>query len=232
MKKILILFSLVLLLFSFTSDLQKKVIRDGEFDIVCYVSLKELNKFSDGKEYFWFKSSEIHNSISKVGGLPLHDEFNKFYRSKQLAESGTFNYGLKDGKWKSWYINGKLKTEVNWSNGYKDGQYLEYDKEGQIEISGTFRKNEKRSAWINHKQKDTTYFKGDSIYTTKPNSKLNTFFKRIIKRKDSTERTQIKKERIARKLNDSIERVKKKKSKKLKKHNDSIKKAQKTKKRN
>ena len=232
MKKILILFSLVLLLFSFTSDLQKKVIRDGEFDIVCYVSLKELNKFSDGKEYFWFKNSEIHNSISKVGGLPLHDEFYKFYRSKQLAESGTFNYGLKDGKWKSWYVNGKLKAEVDWSNGYKDGQYLEYNNDGILITSGTYRKNEKRNAWINHKKKDTIYFKGDSIYASKPKSKLNKFFNSVIKRKDSTERAQIKKERALKKVNNSIERVKRKREKKLKKYNDSIKKTQKIKKKN
>lgn len=228
-KNTLALLSLTVLLLSITSDIQKKIIRDGEFDIICYVSLKEIKKFSNDKKYFWFKNSQVHNSVSKVGGLALHDEFNKFYRTKQLAESGTFNYGLKEGQWKSWHVNGNIKTKIDWTDGYKNGKYLEYNKDGALIISGTYKNNEKRNTWINHKEKDTTYFKGDSIYTSKPKSKLNVFFNKIVKRKDSITRATRKKEKTLKKINDSIHRVKRKEDKKQKKYNDSIKKARKIK---
>ena len=49
--------------------------------------------------YYWFKSGEIHQSISSSGGFVLHKNYLKYFKSNQLAEEGAFSYGLKDGEW-------------------------------------------------------------------------------------------------------------------------------------
>ncbi|WP_298892429.1 hypothetical protein [uncultured Psychroserpens sp.] len=209
MRKFALLLVCMILFLSVSSDVQRKFIRSGDYDIVCYVALKEVKKFSEGKEYYWFKTGEIHNSVSRAGGLVLHNEYEKFYRSKQLAEKGNFDFGLKDGEWRTWYENGNVNSITNWKNGLKDGLFLQYDVNGILEQSGHYNKSRKNKIWINHKLKDTIYFKGDSVYTAKPKS--NGFFARIFKKRDSTERAQRKLERILKKKNDSIKRVERKK---------------------
>jgi antitoxin component YwqK of YwqJK toxin-antitoxin module len=97
------------------NDIQKKILRSGEYDIECYVSLKEVSSYDEDKAYYWFKSGEIHSSRYGAGGFVLHKTYSKFYESNQLAEKGEFNYGLKDGVWKSWYKNGQLKEIVKWN---------------------------------------------------------------------------------------------------------------------
>ncbi len=71
----LILFCLVILtIFSFSNDpVQKKIIRTKDFDIYFYVSLKS-KKTSKDKNYYWYKSGEIHNSFGDAGGELLHEE--------------------------------------------------------------------------------------------------------------------------------------------------------------
>jgi len=210
MKRFAFVLLSITLFLSATSDLQKKFIREGEFDIVCYVSLDKLNKFETDKEYFWYKNNEVHHSYAKSAGLPLHTEFNKFYRSKQLAESGDFNYGLKDGKWLKWNENGTLLSEIEWKNGYKHGDFFEFDEKGDLILSGTYRNNIKSGFWINHQKEDTIFYKKDSIYSKKPKSKLKKFLNKVFKKRDSLEVVQKRKERQERKRKDSINKVIKK----------------------
>ncbi len=201
------------MLLSVSSEMQRKYIRAGDFDIVCHVALKQVNNYQNGKLYYWFKTGEIHTSISNAGGLVLHEDYSKFYRSKQLAEKGDFNYGLKDGEWRSWYENGSLKTIIDWKSGLKHGVYISYDQEGELKESGTYTNHKKSRMWINHKLKDTTYYKGDSAYATKPVSKVNGFFSKLFRKRDSTEKAQIKFDRQLKRKADSTSRIQRKKEK-------------------
>lgn len=218
--------SIILIVFitclSVTSDIQKKIIRQDGFDIEFYVYLNTLNKTKEGRNYFWFKSGEIHHSISTPGGLVLHTEFNKYYRSKQLAENGNFEYGLKTGAWRNWHENGNLKTVTDWKDGLKHGQFLLYDEAGTLIQSGTYNKNIKTEYWINYQTQDTLYFKKDSVYSEKPRSKTGLFLKSIFKKQDSTEKAQNKIEKQLSKKQDSIKKAKKK-ADKAQKVNDTTK---------
>nr|WP_321234610.1 hypothetical protein [uncultured Psychroserpens sp.] len=207
MKKVALILIVATLFMSVTSDVQRKYIRSGDYDIVCHVSLKAIKNYTEGIEYYWFKSGEIHNSVSQSGGFLLHDSYEKFYRSKQLAEKGNFDYGLKDDEWRTWYENGNIATITKWRNGQKNGMFLEYDSNGTLVLSGYYSKNEKAKTWINHRLKDTVYFKGDSTYTVKPKSKINGFFSRVFKKRDSTEKAQRKLDRQLKRTNDSIKRA-------------------------
>lgn len=191
MKKIFILTIIFLSFLSTSSDTQRKLIRQDDFDIECNVYLKLLTNFKKNKEYFWYKSNEIHSSSGVSGGLVLHNNFTKYYRSNQLAQSGYFNYGLKNGIWQEWYENGKTKSIINWKDGSKHGEYLTFDKKGEVLISGYYRNNDSAKVWINHFTKDTTYFKKGESHNEKPKN----LFQRVFRKRDSLEKKELKEER-------------------------------------
>ncbi len=185
------------LFFSVVSDVQKKIIRNKDFDIECYVSLKKVKSYDSDKMYYWFKSGEIHHSLSSSEGLVLHADYVKYYKSNQLAEKGTFNYGLKDDVWRSWYINGNVKTSVKWKEGQMHGHFISYDSLSNTLESGTYKNDIKTGQWINHSTKDTLHYKnGDALKSA--DIKREGFFKRLMKpfkKKDSTKTRSQKKKR-------------------------------------
>ncbi|WP_203258199.1 toxin-antitoxin system YwqK family antitoxin [Hyunsoonleella ulvae] len=239
MKKQILVLCVVLTCIAFTTDVQKRMVRENGYDIECYISTKKLNNYSSDKTYYWFKSGGVHQSLANAGGNVLHDSYLKYYRSNQLAEQGAFDYGLKTGIWKYWDENGQLLLLEHWHNGYKQGKCITYSTNGDMVLAGTYRHNIKVGRWINYKTKDTTYHAKDTIYTEKPKlmllsilrkkdsiEKAEIKFNRIAKRKfDSIEKVKIKQERIVKKRNDSIERAKNKQERLTKKRLDSIEKA-------
>lgn len=223
MKKIGLLIALMSIFCAFSPDLQKRIVRDGEFDIECYIYPKKDVSLNGKKTYYWFKSGRVHQSKSGIGGSVLHDSYTKYYRSKQLAEKGTFKKGLKIGIWKNWHENGNLKTREVWKNGFLDGVYTLYNSDGTLAESGKYRNNRKVGRWINFVTQDTTYHKKDSVFTEKP---LN-LVQRILRKRDSLEKVKIKHERIKKRKTDSVQKVKSKLERKIKKRNDSIHRAKK-----
>lgn len=213
-------FLLVLLCVSFSSDLQRKVIRNNGFDIECYVSPKKLKSFNNNKTYYWFKSGEIHQSLSSSGGYVLHNNYSKYYRSKQLVEQGAFSYGLKIGDWKTWHKNGKIQVVEKWIDGHKNGPFKVFDSLGKLIIKGTYKNSLKTGYWIDYEKMDTTYHKNNDIFKERPKNLVE----RMLRKKDSLEKNQIKHERIVTKRNDSIKKIKLKQEKLIKKRNDSLKK--------
>lgn len=226
MKKYIVFGLAFLLLVSMSSDFQKKRIRSGEFDIECYVYIKPMDEFIPGKEYYWFKAGEIHNSVSTSGGLVLHKEYFKYYRSNQMAEKGQFDFGLKDGIWQTWFENGQVESYTEWKEGFKHGKYLAYNQNGELVQSGQYRNNKPVKTWIDYKSKDTIFYKQDSAYVDKPKTKTGLLIESIFKPKDSLEKVERKLEKENKKLQDSIKRAEKKKEKRNKKVQDSIAKAQ------
>ena len=223
MKKLVIVLVTCTVCFAFNSDLQKRIVRENGFDTECYISSKKLNRFDAEKIYFWFKSGGIHQSLGNVGGSVLHESYQKYYRSNQLAEKGTFVYGLKTGNWKIWNENGQLVLEEYWNEGLRDGKSISYDAHGKLAVIGNYRNNVKVGRWINYKTKDTTYHKKDTIYTEKPRSVVYEF----LRKKDSLEKAQIKHGRLLERRDDSLKRAKIKSKKRYLKRQDSIQKSQK-----
>ncbi|MBX2828096.1 MAG: hypothetical protein KTR22_08030 [Flavobacteriaceae bacterium] len=160
--------AIALLTLGFTvSKIQKKVIRNKEFDIHFYVSLKNKEAQKD-RMYYWYKAGEIHKSQGATGGDLLHSEYQKYFKGYQLAEKGDFKYGLKTGTWKQWYPEGTLKTEESWSNGLLDGAYKGYDETGTLISSGKYRKGIKNGMWLNFKTKDTLWYDKGIAYQEPP----------------------------------------------------------------
>lgn len=212
----------VVMCLAFTTDLQKRTVREKGFDIECYISLKKLKSYDDDKIYYWFKSGGIHQSLSNIGGDVLHDSYLKYYRSNQIAERGIFNYGLKTGTWRDWNEAGQLVLQEQWSNGYKHGKSISYNTNGDLKLKGEYKNNIKVGRWINYNTKDTVYYKKDAVFNEKPQGLI----KRLLRKKDSIEKVQIKQDRFIKKRNDSLNRMKIKFKRTLKKRNDSIKRIQ------
>lgn len=173
---------------------QKKVIRTKEYDIEFYVSLKK-KRTNKNKEYFWYKSGEIHNSIGNAAGELLHLQYVKYYADNSLAERGEFEYGLKKGVWKQWYPNGVIMEESRWVDGVKYGPYSYYNEFGELVITGKYRDNNKIGVWINLERKDTTWYKKGRAFKAHPRiikkrqdsiEGKKSFFKKIFGKRDST----------------------------------------------
>ncbi|TGV00248.1 toxin-antitoxin system YwqK family antitoxin [Flavivirga rizhaonensis] len=222
MKRIIGIIICSVMCFAFSTDVQRKVIRDNGFDIECYVAQEKLSSFNKGKTYYWFKSGQIHQSVSTSGGLVLHKKYSKYYQSNQLAEQGEFSLGLKIGDWKTWYENGTLKTNEVWSNGYKNGHFKAYDSQGNLIEKGDYKHNLKDGYWINFIKEDTTYHKNNFEFKERPKNLVE----RLLRKRDSLEKVQIKTDRIIKRRSDSINRVKQKLKRLNEKRNDSIKRLQ------
>ena len=224
MKVVIFLFFSILFIVSPFNDVQKKNIRSGEYDIECYVLIEDEKTDIDiNKTYYWFKGGEIHYSQSKAGGKLLHKTYSQYYRSNQLAESGAFHYGLKDGTWKTWFENGKLKEEIEWGKGVKSGDYISYDEKGTVVLKGHYKNNIKSGKWINAKTKDTTIFKKGEKYIPEAKgvkNKKESFFKRLFKKKTEAEKAKAarlkKAEKDAKSKKKKTEKASKKKEKKSK----------------
>ena len=173
--------------------------------------------------YYWFKSGEIHNAVSAAGGLVLHKTYLKYYKSNQLAEQGSFNYGLKTGYWKTWYNNGQLKTLETWINGYKQGACKAYDSLGHIVKEGAYRNNKKSGYWVDHVKHDTLFYKKDAALSKRPKNLLN----RLFDKKNPKAKKQIKQDKKVKRKQDSIARFKLKLNRQIKKRKDSIARAKK-----
>ncbi len=185
----------IFLFFSFSgAPVQKKVIRTKEFDIQFYVSLKK-KRANQNKEYFWYKSGEIHKSVGNAAGELLHLQYVKYYTDNSLAEKGEFKYGLKKGVWKQWYQNGQVMEESRWVDGVKYGPYSYYNEMGELVITGKYRDNIKIGVWINLKTQDTTWYKKGRAFKEHPKivkkrqdsiEGKKGFFKKLFEKKDST----------------------------------------------
>lgn len=210
-------------------QIQRKIIRTDEGDFIIYVAVGATVKVNKLKTYFWYRSGEIHHATGGIGGEVLHKEYVKYYNDQQLAEKGSFHYGLKDDVWKSWHPNGKLAEILEYKKGVIEGKYAAYDDTGQLITLGRYRNGLKSSEWIDYSADGDTllYKKGKIVEKTKDS--LDTLSRKrfgFIKKWSSWV-----KEKVGSKK-DSLERAEKRKERKEKKENSKREKSSKARKKN
>ncbi|MES2457419.1 MAG: hypothetical protein V4594_17820 [Bacteroidota bacterium] len=82
--------------------------------------------------YYWFEKGRIGNTQGAHSGKLLHGTYAVYDRSsKQPLESGTFDKGLKNGRWLSWNTSGVLKECHNYRHGLLNGPLIRYDSLGK-----------------------------------------------------------------------------------------------------
>ncbi|WP_052752868.1 toxin-antitoxin system YwqK family antitoxin [Kordia zhangzhouensis] len=187
---------------------QKRIINNQNFDYEFYISLEKKIKPEIGKTYFWYRAGEIHQVTGDIGGAILVNDYIKYYKSKQLAEKGVFDNGLKDGLWKSWYENGNLATTEKWKNGSRHGSFISYTESGEKKEEGMYRNHKKHGTWIDYVSRDTLIYKRGVLVPKKQKDtiKREPFLKRLFKkkRKDTIQRAPFLKRIFKRKRKDTI----------------------------
>lgn len=200
------------LLLSFNTDnIEKRIVRNQDFDHHFFIYTK-TKKAQKDKVYFWFRSGEIHQSRGAIAGSVLHDTYQKFYPSKQLAQQGQFYYGLKHGIWLDFFTNGEYAQKIHWQNGVKHGNYYQFDPNGTLITKGRFRKGIKHGLWINFKTGDTLWYKKGIAYPQHPRvlkkyedslAGKRSFFKRLLSSKPNdslTHKDTLKKPNLLRRI--------------------------------
>lgn len=55
-----------------------------------------------------------------------------------MREQGTYWYGLKDGIWKYWHANGRMKRSMTWHRGVLQGEFADFDELGNVVKYGRY----------------------------------------------------------------------------------------------
>ncbi|MGZ3862805.1 MAG: toxin-antitoxin system YwqK family antitoxin [Bacteroidia bacterium] len=129
-------------------------------------------KVKETRVYNWYSNSnKIVQTTGGFDGHVLHGYYKCLYLNGNLKDEGSFNYGLKSGKWTNWFETGKIKEVVYWKNGEKSGKYRIYDPLGNLLVESTFKHdklNGKLKTFKNGKLVETIKFKDDVQQFAKP----------------------------------------------------------------
>lgn len=79
------------------------------------------------KQGFW----RIFGKVKKLPG----------YEPEQVVEEGNYESSRKQGLWKNFFPNGKLKSEIAYVNSRPNGAYKTYFENGQVEEEGSWENN-------------------------------------------------------------------------------------------
>ena len=63
-------------------------------------------------------------------------------------EQGSFKNGKKDGSWISYHENGQLEFEGNYKNDKKEGSWVRYWDDGQLKFKGDYKNGRREGYWI------------------------------------------------------------------------------------
>ncbi len=142
-----------------TFDVNGNLITIEKFsDGVKQESAEEVAKLELRKDYY--PSGKVKVEATYRNGIPegVRREFDEagnvtqaftFSKGKMTARGIVDNAGLKQGEWKEFYPDGKLKSEGAFYEGKKSGKWLFYYPQGSLEQEGNYNsKGEPEGEWI------------------------------------------------------------------------------------
>lgn len=189
------LFFLVISLILFFKPNPKRQIITDDYNYDFSIMLEKKNKFSSKRLYTWFKNGVLHTSYGGASGYLLDGKYTKTYVSGAIAEQGSFNNGVKEGRWFTWYPSGKKKNITHWKKGRLSGRVNEYSEAGTLILKGNYRKGKKQGVWIDFQKKDTLCYKSGKVSLKKEKLKKKKnkfhFFKIFKKRKPKAKKNKL-----------------------------------------
>ena len=89
------------------------------------------------------------------------------YSNGKLKSEVNYKDGKRDGLYKGWYVNDQLSYEMNFNNGTIDGLYREWYENGQLKFYGQSKDGEEDGIWKyydkNGKLDERNYKDGEEI---------------------------------------------------------------------
>jgi len=106
------------------------------------------------EEYFQGQRDGAYTEYSVEGEIITQGQYSDNekngewkYKSGDYTEEGKYIIGLKDGLWRSYYSNGKLKFKGNFVQGNPDGQHLYYYENGRLKEEQHFQMGIRQRTW-------------------------------------------------------------------------------------
>ncbi|MFM2016882.1 MAG: hypothetical protein RL007_538 [Bacteroidota bacterium] len=87
------------------------------------IDTKKNKRIQNDVTYYWFQNNLVHHTDGGYTGKLLHGSYQSVYPDGQLKIQGTFHYGVKEGEWKHWLPDGRIKETLQYSNGKLHGKY-------------------------------------------------------------------------------------------------------------
>jgi uncharacterized protein len=114
----------------------------------------ENNALLREEEYFQGKRDGAYTEYSKSGEIIAQGQYSDGerngewkFKSPNNTEEGKFISGLKDGVWKSYYADGKIRFKGGYLQGNADGEHLLYYETGKIREDRYYQGGFRQKTW-------------------------------------------------------------------------------------
>lgn len=107
----------------------------------------------------WYRGGRTLKSQYTYEGGVKNGEYRLYYVDGKLRESGSYRFGIKHGKYQSFHRNGKVHIEGEYQDGKKSGDFAIYSSNGTHVQKGPYFLGMKHGKWTN----DYTALSGQKI---------------------------------------------------------------------
>jgi hypothetical protein len=87
-------------------------------------------------------------------------------KERYIVVTGRYIDGKKDGKWYTFYPDGKLKNVVVFSNDIMNGEFKYFDSKGKLDTWGTYKNGKKYGEWVSGGGRKIQQFENDVATST------------------------------------------------------------------
>ncbi len=130
-------------------DTAGKVIRGYVFKngILRFEGVTDDNGLRQGLWKEFYETGELRSEGHYQNSNPT-GSWKFYFQDKQIEMTGAYNKkGQKTGEWIWYYANGQPMIMENWEAGFLQGDYTEYDEEGNEISKGVYEYGEKDGSW-------------------------------------------------------------------------------------
>ena len=106
--------------------------------------------------------SETINDLVKRDGV-YYKKFSEVPCTGKVTgiAKGSFKNGKKEGKWVQYSKNGQLNFKGNYKNGKVEGAWVYYWDNGQLSAKGNYKNGKREGEWVNYYDNGQLQFKGN-----------------------------------------------------------------------
>ncbi|MGY0041432.1 toxin-antitoxin system YwqK family antitoxin [Pedobacter sp. NJ-S-72] len=101
-----------------------------------------------------------------------NDSFEINGRERFVELVGSYEDGRRNGRWITFYPDGKMKQIITFSQGIIHGPYLAFDIDGKQQVSGLYQSGKKEGTWTLNDGKQENEYVNDQLVSTLRGKKL------------------------------------------------------------
>lgn len=143
-------------------------VKDEKAEELVKLDVNVSEYFPDGRPKVVYTSKDgVKEGVERYFGDSGKVVNSKIYKMGVLVAEGIYDErGLQQGLWKEYYLNAQLKSQGEYKDGMKIGEWVWYHPNGEMEQKGKFTKKGKPDGlwrwWYDNKQleREETYVKG------------------------------------------------------------------------